>query len=413
MNEDSYNDEEKYHGNRQMSEVSIVDQDQSWAELQSQLYSEEAEKIADSLWRQLRCKTTTLTYNVTWVKCIYIMIAVICIPIGVITYNLSRSVVMQEFAAYDALSDCAITSFSATEEWGKTCSVNYTVENDMDPPIYFHYKLTNFYQNHRSYVKSRSEAQLKNEDVEDNGDCDPSEVKTATSGPYKGLIMLPCGLIANSFFNDKYKVRLFTPNDNGEGYQVVEFCNDTDTCNGNAQDGDNWSKYTWYASPNWENKDIAWKSDVEKKFVSAEQKAEVTTDVNSLQNWQNITLPDTDDQDFIVWMRTATVSEFSKLHRIINGQKLRKGDIMEVTIQNFFTVDSFSGTKSLIITTNSSLGGQNDVLGIAFMTIGSISLLTAVCFRLLIPPKNSGIRSIESDLETAFVMDHQRGNIKQ
>lgn len=92
MNEDSYNDEEKYHGNRQMSEVSIVDPEKSWAELQSQLYSEEAEKIADSLWRQLRCKTTTLTYNVTWVKCIYIMIAVICIPIGVITYNLSRSV---------------------------------------------------------------------------------------------------------------------------------------------------------------------------------------------------------------------------------------------------------------------------------------------------------------------------------
>ena len=92
MNEDSYNDEEKYHGNRQLSEISVVDQEKSWAELQSQLYSEEAEKIGSSLWRQLLCKTTTLTYNVTWVKCIYIMIAVICIPIGVITYNLSRSV---------------------------------------------------------------------------------------------------------------------------------------------------------------------------------------------------------------------------------------------------------------------------------------------------------------------------------
>ena len=121
---------------------------------------------------------------------------------------------MQEFAAYDELSDCAIDSFAADENWGKECKVNYTIEYDFDPPIYFHYKLTNFYQNHRSYVKSRSEDQLQNVML-DNGDCDPSEVKTATGGPDKGNIMLPCGLIANSFFNDKYKVRLFTPDVNG------------------------------------------------------------------------------------------------------------------------------------------------------------------------------------------------------
>ena len=97
MNEDSLYDDEKYHDvqvSKKMSEISVVDQEKSWAELQSQLYSEEAEKIADSLWRQLRCKTTTLTYSVTWVKCIYIMVAVICIPIGVITYNLSQSVMI-------------------------------------------------------------------------------------------------------------------------------------------------------------------------------------------------------------------------------------------------------------------------------------------------------------------------------
>ena len=292
---------------------------------------------------------------------------------------------MQEFAAYDELSDCAIDDFAANENWGKECKVNYTIEYDFDPPIYFHYKLTNFYQNHRSYVKSRSENQLQGTNREDNADCDPGEVKTASGGPFKGEIMLPCGLIANSFFNDKYKVRLFTPNVEGV-LEVIEFCNDTNTCNGNEKDGQ-WSNYTWHASPNWENSDIAWKSDVDKKFVSVNQIPGKTTDINSLQHWQNITLPDQDDQDFIVWMRTATVSDFSKLHRIINGQRLKKGDIMEVTIRNYFTVDAFNGAKSLIITTNSSLGGKNDTLGIAFMTIGSISLLTAVCFRLLIPPK--------------------------
>ena len=35
------------------------------------------------------------------------------------------------------------------------------------------------------------------------------------------------------------------------------------------------------------------------------------------------------------------------------------------------------------------------------------------CFLPFFVVDSSGIRSIESDLETAFVMDHQRGNIKQ
>eukprot|EP00484_Ammonia_sp_Unknown_P001373 CAMPEP_0197021694 /NCGR_PEP_ID=MMETSP1384-20130603/2636_1 /TAXON_ID=29189 /ORGANISM="Ammonia sp." /LENGTH=395 /DNA_ID=CAMNT_0042449583 /DNA_START=44 /DNA_END=1231 /DNA_ORIENTATION=- len=387
MNEDSYHeDEQKYQDpdvDRHSSEQEIVDQDKSWAELQSKLYSTEAEKIADSLWRQLRCKTTTLTYNVTWVKCIYIMVAVICIPIGVITFNLSNSVVMQEFAAYDGVPACALSNFAAQEEWGKECTVNYTIEHDFDPPIYFHYKLTNFYQNHRSYVKSRSEKQLLGEELTDVDSCDPSDVQTSHTVAYSGHKMLPCGLIANSFFNDKYKVTLFP----ADGSTAVAFC-DSAQCGRNEQEaGMAWSNATWYASPNWEKSDIAWKSDIKGKFEETQQIDGETTDVNTLQNWQNVTLPNTGDQDFIVWMRTAATSKFTKLHRIIRGQALKKGDILQVSIRNYFNVNSFQGSKALVITTNSELGGKNHVLGIAYMVMGSLCLLTAVCFRLLIPPQ--------------------------
>lgn len=40
------------------------------------------------------------------------------------------------------------------------CDINITVPERMEPPIYMYYKLTNFYQNHRRYVKSRSDVQL-------------------------------------------------------------------------------------------------------------------------------------------------------------------------------------------------------------------------------------------------------------
>ena len=35
------------------------------------------------------------------------------------------------------------------------------IPKDMDAPIYVYYKLDNFYQNHRRYVKSRSDIQLR------------------------------------------------------------------------------------------------------------------------------------------------------------------------------------------------------------------------------------------------------------
>lgn len=40
------------------------------------------------------------------------------------------------------------------------CQVTFDVEEDMESPVYVYYELRKFYQNHRSYVKSRSHDQL-------------------------------------------------------------------------------------------------------------------------------------------------------------------------------------------------------------------------------------------------------------
>jgi LEM3 (ligand-effect modulator 3) family / CDC50 family len=63
-----------------------------------------------------------------------------------------------------------------------------------------YYRLTNFYQNHRRYVKSVEEGQLQGQNLtaqqlQKSGACAPLTV--APNGkPY-----YPCGLIANSLFN--------------------------------------------------------------------------------------------------------------------------------------------------------------------------------------------------------------------
>ena len=55
------------------------------------------------------------------------------------------------------------------------CKVRLPIETSIEAPIYVYYQLENFYQNHRRYVKSRSNEQLLGNDlpVADLADCDP------------------------------------------------------------------------------------------------------------------------------------------------------------------------------------------------------------------------------------------------
>ena len=64
-----------------------------------------------------------------------------------------------------------------------------------------YYKLTNFYQNNRLYVKSVSFKQLQGDALSRSqlaNDCEPLVGPADLSKVY-----YPCGLIANSFFDGK------------------------------------------------------------------------------------------------------------------------------------------------------------------------------------------------------------------
>ena len=64
-----------------------------------------------------------------------------------------------------------------------------------------YYGLSNYYQNHRRYVKSRDDEQLLGNIINPddlNNDCDPYKTEEQTDKGYA-----PCGAIANSLFNGK------------------------------------------------------------------------------------------------------------------------------------------------------------------------------------------------------------------
>lgn len=66
-----------------------------------------------------------------------------------------------------------------------------------------YYGLSNFYQNHRRYVKSRDDNQLLgNLQNDPSTDCAPFAF-TNVSGSNEPKPIAPCGAIANSMFNGK------------------------------------------------------------------------------------------------------------------------------------------------------------------------------------------------------------------
>jgi len=206
----------------------------------------------------------------------------------------------------------------------------------MNKPVYFYYKLTNFYQNHRRYVKSKSNTQLQGgTDSSLSSNCDP--LITGSNG--KNLY--PCGLIAGSYFTDTFNASI----------------------NGTALD--------------WTNSGIAWSSDVSTKFKARALASGETNIV--LQNGVNVTLPAVNVEEFIVWMRVAGLPSFKKLNRIIN-QNLKKGEVVTVLVNNQYDVSAFSGTKSVVLSTTTWLGGKNDFLGYAYIAVGLTCFVLAGLF---------------------------------
>lgn len=93
------------------------------------------------------------------------------------------------------------------------CLISFDIEKDMKAPVFVYYQLDNFYQNHRRYVQSRSDAQLRGDALASTSDCSPLKKTGASVVKYNSTAetplvstpanytLNPCGLIANSLFN--------------------------------------------------------------------------------------------------------------------------------------------------------------------------------------------------------------------
>ena len=139
---------------------------------------------------------------------IFLSFGVIFIIIGAVVLHFSNDI-FEKTIQYDKCTKI-----------GNKCTLQFEIEKDLNTTVMFYYRLTNFYQNHRRYVKSKSNSQLLgNVQTVDQikSDCDPvtrnrdikPKLMSIENTPLEPEdAAFPCGLIAKSFFNDTYAIKL-------------------------------------------------------------------------------------------------------------------------------------------------------------------------------------------------------------
>jgi len=336
---------------------------------------------------QQRMKAWYPILHPVWVIAALLVIGVVFVPVGVRLKQISDDVVELSIK-YDSGkgsdSDvCAITK----PNQGKVCSHTFTVDRDMESPIMVYYQIENFHQNHRKYFQSRDDQQLLGkvggQTKSVAKDCDPLN-------KLGNITLNPCGLIANTLFNDIFNLTSGNSSD-GKPLKMLEngiawesdlrfkfkqpddfkskACDSCDDCNCSLPE---WSCDTAYKEIDDDGKEVC-----HRYFYPEDSTTQYLHETYPMIS----PLKGVTDEHFVVWMRTAALPKFRKLYGFID-KDISKGTKLTFEIESNWIVDTFKGSKTLVLSTTSQFGGKNPALGNYFIGVGIFCLVCALLFGL-------------------------------
>ncbi|PWN27885.1 Lem3/Cdc50 [Jaminaea rosea] len=360
-------------------------------------------KPANTAFKQQRLKAWQPILTPRSVLPTFFVLGLIFAPIGAVLYYFSSTVSELTIDYTECISlplneDQAIPSSKYSYQlhdisssnfqqprWTRTgenaCQVFFWIPTDLDPPLFLYYKLTNYYQNHRRYVKSLDTQQLLGEvrtaDDLQGGQCKPVGKDDAT-----GKAIYPCGLIANSVFNDTFgdPILLTSSTSQNVTYAMSE--------RGIVWPGEKDKYKRTTMDPSQLIPPPYWRGATGERYgkPSGEYFA----------NGSNLFDP-SQDEHFMVWMRTAGLPTFRKLYKRNDADVLRAG-YYRLDITDNYPVTMFKGTKSIVISTVSWVGGRNPFLGIAYIVVAGLLILLGLVFTAnhLVRPRRLGDMSLLS-----------------
>lgn len=366
------------------------------------------EREAESLWTQFtqqRLKAWQTQLQPTWVIALYVVGGVVFIGLGVVLLLMSWDVEEHVLPYTDVVLD----------ENG-VGSVDVTVPKDMLPPIWVYYQLDGFHQNHRRYVKSRDDRQLEAVQPAKVTEQELQACQPLVTGE-SGRPLYPCGLVARSVFNDSFAL-VFKGPEEGEQWKKLEVDSSARTIAWAADvDSGKFANYNPTQASDGTDKTYQELVDMwilrrfppvacvqtelsdEKRYKPAyvTQKDGRTacrgyntkeascdfTDIkgNPIQCDEIVPVPDWGVRSghLMVWMRVAGLPNFRKLWGKVD-QRLAAGTKLKIYVASNFPVKGFHGTKSVVVSTSSPLGGRNDFLGWGYMVVGICCLIFGTWF---------------------------------
>lgn len=282
---------------------------------------------------QQRLQGFSLSPSPIFLGVIYLFLALAFSGMGVL-YIIESNKITEVIKRYDDIPQC-----KADWKTPQTCMIELHLETHVEPPIFIYYEISNMFQNHRKYSKSRDINQLMGTVLTAN-DVKSSCYPVSTMGDlgfYTNLYLAPeevaspCGLISQSVFNDTFI--LLPPQDSLKDSINIKFDH------------------------------LAWDIDKEEKFKNSD-------------HWKELQWTDIENEHFMVWMSIAGLPTFRKLWGRIE-EDLEPG-VYRIAILNNYDVTPFKGEKRMVMTTAAMFGGKFYFLAYSYIACAVISAIGAV-----------------------------------
>jgi hypothetical protein len=288
-------------------------------------FLEKYESLKKSKFRQQKLLGWRPVPTLSCVTIIFVSFAVFFILVGILILVFT-SQVKEVIARYDRVR----TYENETDPYCRNdkevpdlCS--FSVPEKMKKPIMIYYQVDGFSQNHRAYMESKSDKQLKGETVS------PEELKKQCEYGYlndnEGAI--PCGLMVKTYPDDKFK--------------------------------------EWKIDG---NEDISLKVEGIAYETDKEKYKKLGQDISPFSI--NVT-----EERFMIWMRPSPFKNPRKLWGIID-----KNDIVSTVSFSVETGDHYlyENKRYLILSTRNVFGGKSSFLGLIYIIFGIICLATSIVF---------------------------------
>jgi hypothetical protein len=273
-----------------------------------------------------------------------------------------------------------------------SCTIQFEVpldKGDLQPPVLVHYQVNNFYQNYRPYQASLDMGQLLGKLTQDSVsalNCAPLNIVQNDQG--EDIRINPCGLIANTLFNDVFTLESVVGpdgvpiegavmNETGiawksdlewkyrqpEGF-TAEPCASLEEC---SCEGPEWSCTEPYQAPNGTYFRYYYPEDKTTQYLY-ETYPMVVSPIEGVLN-----------EHFVVWMRVAALPNFRKLYGYIDTV-IPAGSVLTFRVQANWAVVQSQSAKALVVSDNYIFGGKNHWMGTMFIVVGGISAVVGVFF---------------------------------